>query len=102
VQNFLANSTSDDLLTFIVVRLTDSAGGTQNYVHAIAAKEALLGSGAFLNITTEPGLPVPEPATGWSFAITGCGLLPQLRRRRTVIHQTANAQVHLPFLAFQA
>jgi hypothetical protein len=82
VQNFLANSTSNDLVTFIVVRLNNSVGGTQNYVHAINANEAIGGTGAFLNIVTEPLNPAPEPSTGLLLSLAVCVLMPQVRRRR--------------------
>lgn len=82
VQDFLANSTSNDLVTFILVRLNNSVGGTQTYVHAINARELAGGSGAFLNITTEFIPPAPEPSTGLLLGLAASVLLPQVRRRR--------------------
>lgn len=81
VKNFLANSTSNDLVTFIIVRVNDSVGGAQSYVHAINSKEFSGGSGAFLNITTVL-LPAPEPSTGLLLGLAACVLMPQVRRRR--------------------
>jgi hypothetical protein len=82
VQNFLDNSTSNDLVTFIVVRLNDSAGGSQNYVHAINSKESIDGAGALLNITTAFIPPAPEPSTGLLLGLAACVFIPQVRRRR--------------------
>ena len=74
VRDFVAASTSDDLLTFIVVRDTPESGG-DTYIHGIASKENGSFTAPTLDLTA-----VPEPSTAvllGSFALAGL-----MRRRR--------------------
>ena len=87
VKTFLENSVSNDLVTFIIVRLNDSVNNTQTYVHTLRSKEALLGSSAFLNITTELLPPAPEPSTAVLLGLAAGIVLPGLRRRRAALRQ---------------
>ena len=75
--DFIAESTVDDLLTFIIVR--DTAGtGTETYSHAIGSweQDAVLGPQLFL-VSSEQV--IPEPTT---LALVALGLLGCARRRR--------------------
>ena len=74
VRDFVAASTSDDLVTFIVVRDTPQPDGSNTYIHYMGSKE---GTQANVMLTLNP---VPEPSAAvLLLAIVGSRLL---RRRR--------------------
>lgn len=74
VRDFVAMSSLDDLVTFIVIRNTAQPDFSNTYIHSIASREHATVSGPLLTVVA-----VPEPS---AFCLLGTGLLGILTRRR--------------------
>jgi hypothetical protein len=75
IRDFVAASTSDDLVTFVVVRETLQPDANNSYVHAFASKEHTSEQSAQLNLQN-----IPEPSTLSLIALGIAGLAARARR----------------------